>query len=378
MRIVQALKKNAGRSLSVVRWVFGGRVYPWTESPPHRLVGLLGRVAYRGHSPAHRLAYIVLAAVLKHREQAYADKMNFVAMVRGPVSQEVLRNMVVWQQKILRDQAIPPGFRIHGTLCVTGEQDDVQVDRLFTTFCLSEVFNNFNIFWDEPTMVQNLPLLLTRAEQGRAATQGIRFDLNAASDADVRAVELEGVPRALSPLFEPRRTLTTYLKVAHPRAFVVGLSLAEDDDGFCDADLLQWLPHLRMFRSELPGVVFCLLNRTMLGQNSTEHPLRDVAPVRGLGFGLQDAVAMAQGADAFLGRLDVFGLAALSAVRPGVYFDSSGGDRHDPERLLWMFIRPTPQQCLDALRVLVMQRRPDWNGKERLVGRSEAEDDRTA
>lgn len=378
MRVAQALKRNVRRSLSLARWAFGRRVYPWTESPPHRLLGFLGQVAYRGHSPAHRLAYIVLAALLKHREQVYADKMNFVATARGRVSPEVLRNFVVWQRKILQNQEVPPGFRIHGSLCVTGGQDDVQVDRLFSVFCLSEVFNNLSIFWGEETMVQSLPLLLTRAERGRAAAQDIRFDLDAASDADVRVVELEVMPRAFSPLFEPRRTLTTYLKVAHLRAFVVALSLAEDGDGFCDAELRQWLPHLGAFRREFPGVAFCLLNRTMLGQNNAEPPVRDVAPVRGLGFGLQDAVATAQGADAFLGRLDVFGLAAISVRRPGVYFDSSNGDRHDPERLVWMFVHPTPQQCLAALRVLIRQCRPDWNGRERVAGRTEAKDDGTA
>ncbi len=354
--LVEALKINARRSISLVRWLGGRKIYPWTESPVQRCLTMLSRRANRGKTRLHRLAFIVLCALLKQRERVHADKMNFVATVRGPLPQDALRNMIVWQHAILQNPEIPPTLKIHGNLCVVGDQQDVQLDRLLSLLCLSEVFSDFNIFWGEPAAAEALPGILTAVEQARAAATNVRFDLNAPPGPALAALERGGLPRALVPRHESRRALINYLKIAHPYAFVVALGLPEDEDGFCDAALLRWLPHLRRFRQEMPGVAFCLLNRTTLGQADRESPLTDVAAVRGLGFTLGDAIALAQEANAYLGCLDVFGLAAIGARRPGVYFDPAAGDYHDPERLVWMFVRPTPNQCLAALRVLLDQR----------------------
>jgi hypothetical protein len=44
------------------------------------------------------------------------------------------------------------------------------------------------------------------------------------------------------------------------------------------------------------------------------------------GLTLQDAICLAQIADGYLGVLDIFGLAAHSARRPGVYVPLEDGD----------------------------------------------------
>jgi hypothetical protein len=358
--MVAGLRQNLRRADNLRLWLLGRRVFPWTESPPQRLLVALSRRAHRGRTAYHRAAYMVLSAILKHREVLNADKMNFVATVRAPVSQKVLQNMVAWQRNIRQNSAISPAPRIHGNLCIAGDPDRVQIERFFSLVCTSDVFDNFNIFWDELAAAEALPRTLTKTEQRRAATEDVAFDLNGNPDPDLRAIEGDGFPRAFAVRLEPRRAVTNYLKVAHPRAFVVALSLPEDDDGFSDAALPEWLPPLARFRREFPGVAFCLLNRTMLAQNPLEPPPVDVAPVRSLGFGTQEALALAREADAFIGCLDGFGLAAISARRPGVYFNAVGGDRHDPERLMWWFVKPTVEQCLGPLGILIRQRGPEW------------------
>jgi hypothetical protein len=104
-------------------------------------------------------------------------------------------------------------------------------------------------------------------------------------------------------------------------------------------------------------VAFCLLNRTMLSQDHDEPAPVDVSPLRSLGFGLADAVALAQIADAFIGRLDAFGLAAIGAQRPGVYIDPASGDRPNASSATWFVADAAPEQCLDILRVVLRERR---------------------
>jgi len=126
---------------------------------------------------------------------------------------------------------------------------------------------------------------------------------------------------------DPRRNVTAYLKLAHPGMFIVALSLPEDDDG--DAALELWERAMPSLAAEFPDVVFCVLNRVGPGPHARHQAAEGtrhgpLALVRQAGLTLADAVALAQMADAFVGPTDVFGLAALTARRPGVYMDPSG------------------------------------------------------
>jgi glycosyltransferase involved in cell wall biosynthesis len=293
-----------------------------------------GLRAVRGAGSAVRLIRYALAQRLGWLD---ARKMNVVASVRGPVTQEVVRNMVAWQLAIPRNAT--PGA--HGQLCVAADSEPGQLDRFFSLLCLSGTFGSFDILFEEPCPEMESP----------------RFDLCAPHPLVLGPAEMAGLQRAFLPLLDGRRTVTNYLKVAHPRAFVVALSLPEDEDGFADEALGKWLPHLHRCRGEAPSVAFCLLNRTMLSQDHDQPAPADVSPVRSLGFGLSDAVALAQIADAFIGRLDAFGLAAIGAHRPGVYIDPASGDRPNAKSAVWFFADASPEQCLDILGVVLRERR---------------------
>ncbi len=356
--VCRELVRIPRRCVRLCQWLLGLRTYPWAQSPLHRDLGRLMRAAKRGNTRLHRLVFVLCAALLKHREQVYANRRNFVARLSGPVSAEVLRNMALWQLGIRRNAEIPLDRKAHGHLCLTRDPETPQLDRLFSLVCLSEVLDDFSVFWDEATAEQHLPLILTRSEQNREASQDGRFDLNQPRRTDIGALEGYEWQWIFAQRFDPRRTATQYVKVAHPRAFVVALSLPEDDDGFCDAALQQWLPHLRHFSQESPGLVFCLLNCATLGLHHADPNPPGIAPVRCLGFGLADAIALARGANAFLGCLDAFGLAAIGARRPGVYLDPTGKELHEPERGTWVLTDPSPERALNALRTVIRQAGP--------------------
>lgn len=339
------------------RWVLGRQHAPWTASPAHTVVAALSRRASRGTTRLHRLAFAFCCAVLKHRERLYTDKMNFVATIGGAlVSQDVVRNMVVWQMRILSLPERPPELRIHGSLCIDSSNERAQIDRLMSLVCVSSALENFNIFFDHQAAAQELPRLLSKAEQRPQAEDTVHFDLSRSAKVQLSSGGIDALARAFVPKFESHRLLTNYLKVAHPRMFVVALSLPEDPDGFCDQALRDWLPHLRRLRSENPGIAFCLLNRTMLGQG---RPFPgDLAPVRSLGFGFQDAIALAQSADAFAGCFDVFGLAALAARRPGVYLDESNSSQTGDD--VCFLADRSPSACLGALKPIMLRQGPAW------------------
>ncbi len=346
------------RFFRLCQWLLGFRTYAWAQSPLHRDLARLMRAAKRGNTRLHRLIFMLSAALLKHREQVYATRRNFVATLRGPVSAKVLQNVALWQLGIRRNPEIPLDHKAHGHLCVTGDPEIPQLDRLFSLVCLSEVLSDFSVFWGEASAAQHLPLVLTGSEQRWGASHDVQFDLNQPRQVDLGALQGYEWQWIFAPRYDPWRTATSYLKVAQPRALVVALSLPEDDDGYCDVALQQWLPHLRHFSQESPGTVFCLLNPTTLGLHHAEPSPPGVAPVRRLGFGIADAIALAQGANAFIGCLDAFGLAAMGTHRPGVYFDSMGKDLHEPERGTWVLTDSSPERALNALRIVIRQAGP--------------------
>ena len=317
-----------------------------------RLLLALGRrVREALHSvrSVRRTMRLIAYALVKYRWQRYARSLNVVGTVRGPVTQDVVRSMVAWQLVMPLDGRLD----IQGHLCIEGDTDQVQLDRLLSLLCVSGTFAGFDIFFDREVAVRELARIPATPEP-RPESHWARFDLCKPHAVALGTEGTAGLQRAFLPLFDGRRTVTSFLKVAHPRAFVVALSLPEDDDGFADEALGKWLPHLHRFRQNVPRVAFCLLNRTMPSQDRDEPA--DVSPVRSLGFGLLDAVALAQAADAFIGRLDAFGLAAIGAHRPGVYIDPTSGERADAGRLVWFLADPSPEQCLELLRVVVRER----------------------
>jgi len=276
----------------------------------------------------YRVGFILACAVAEYRARNDVTHGRFGTRIEGRVSQETLRDFVVWQGQLLGlthdDDAVR---RIGCHVFVPPVDEEVRLDPVFSLLCASRTFLDFSVIWETS------PEALERIGVAPPVAQ---------------------LPSTFATLAEARRVMTQYVKISHPRAFVVALSLPEDEDSFCDGALAQWLPDLAAFRLQRPGIAFCLLNRTTLGQRPGEAFLAEVAPIRGLGFGVQEGVALARIADAFVGVLDVFGLAALGARRPGIYLDPSGIGRAEASQQIWAVQQHmSPKECLTRLEAII-------------------------
>ena len=133
---------------------------------------------------------------------------------------------------------------------------------------------------------------------------------------------------------DARKRTQEFFKTALLRQLVIAVSLKEDADGTVDAAELNWL--LRVLDPVVerhPRLGFVILNqlRPSLWQRWPAH----IHFARHQGLSLQDAISIAQFADSYFGVLDIFGLAANAAARPGLYVpldedELFGSQQHAP------------------------------------------------
>jgi hypothetical protein len=123
------------------------------------------------------------------------------------------------------------------------------------------------------------------------------------------------------PAFE--HSVNRYLKTAHPGAFVVAVSLPVGDDGFCDGQFDLWSAALGELAHQAPQVAVLLLNPIgpALARKHFIGRRRPVFSAALAGLSVAETACLASNADAFIGVLDLFGLAARAAKRPGIYID---------------------------------------------------------
>ena len=300
---------------------------------------LVRRLIKGGQTPLHRAARLLSRALLKRDAAQRAVARVCMARIDAPVSQQTLRDIVLWQGDIVRAEDLnSTETKVAACIAIPAAHDEARLDPLLSLLCTSNIFADFSIVWGDP------PDSRTWADTPRVGAR----DHGTAESSSV-----EDVLMTFAAPLEARRVVAQYVKAAHPRAFVVAVSLPEDEDGFCDAELERWLPRFACFRAEWPAVALCLLNRTTVGQWPGSPALVDVAPVRGLGFGVQEGLVFAQMADAFLGVLDAFGLAALSAGRPGIYLDPTGMAPREPGRHAWIVRQASDDECLTRLAAIV-------------------------
>jgi hypothetical protein len=141
----------------------------------------------------------------------------------------------------------------------------------------------------------------------------------------MQQVEHLGTRGGIKLLAHGRKYANDLLKLALPGRYVVALALRENEDGEVEpGDLEFWLGLIDMFRARHPQAAFVMLNCLPPSQ-WREWPAH-VRFARHHGLSLQDAICLAQIADGYLGVLDLFGLAAHSAGRPGVYVPLEDGN----------------------------------------------------
>jgi hypothetical protein len=286
-----------------------------------------------------RLASIVVGALREHSRRGSGHIVRVTARIEGSVAQSTLRDLVLDQAEALRHSRANGGHAtIRGHVSIQPDAADIRLDPVLSVLCASSVLVDFSLVYEDGSAPARRP----------EASPSI-------------APAMTNVEATWARLLDPHRRMAMYVKTAHPRAFIVAFSLPEDEDGFCDAALEQWLAPIVSFRRRYPMAAFCLLNRTMLLQCG--RAVVEVAPIRSVGFGVHDSLALARMADAFVGGLDLYGVAALSTGRPGVYLDPTGVERSNEARDVWIVKHASEAECLARLEAILPRRRDSMSDR---------------
>jgi hypothetical protein len=115
-----------------------------------------------------------------------------------------------------------------------------------------------------------------------------------------------------------RKRANDFFKLALPEKRIIAVGLRENSDGVVDqAELDHWLALFDKASLNHSEISFVILNRCSPSQRR-DWPAR-VRFARHVGLSFQDTISLAMVADGYVGVLDLLGLAAFSAARPGVY-----------------------------------------------------------
>jgi hypothetical protein len=159
---------------------------------------------------------------------------------------------------------------------------------------------------------------MSERELGRWRAAEPANDLDMMPRDIIGQVELHGSHGGIKLLPHGRKYANDFLKLALPGRFIVAVGLHEREDGTIEPGELDfWLALIESLCTRYPRAAFVMLNPLSPSQ-WREWPAQ-LRFARHQGLNLQDAICLAQIADGYLGVLDLFGLAAHSAGRPGVY-----------------------------------------------------------
>jgi hypothetical protein len=159
---------------------------------------------------------------------------------------------------------------------------------------------------------------MSERELGRWRAAEPANDLDMMPRDIIDQVELHGSHGGIKLLPHGRKYANDYLKLVLPGRFIVAVGLREREDGTVEPGELDfWLAVIESLCERYPRAAFVMLNRLAPSQWQ-EWPVH-LRFARHQGLNLQDAMCLVQIADGYLGVLDLFGLAAHSTGRPGVY-----------------------------------------------------------
>lgn len=274
-----------------------------------------------------RVLVLRLSVHAEMRERACSDECNFALRLAGPIDQKALRNLLIWQNHVLPSYLRPDDDRQADVALVltSGSDNEPRLFDLVSVVLMLARFRSLALFWDEETAAGAASVLMSERELGRWHAVGQASDLGKMPRDITRQVELHGTRGGLKLLPHGRKYANDFLKLALPGRFIVAVALRERDDGTVEPDELElWLRLIDTLRARHPQAAFVVLNCFAPSQ-WREWPAH-VRFARRHGLALQDAICLAQIADGYLGVLDLFGLAAHSADRPGVYVPLEDGD----------------------------------------------------
>jgi len=267
-----------------------------------------------------RILVLRLSIAAKLRERASTNDRNFALRLRGPIDQRSLRNLLIWQNHVLPSYLRQDdNLKVDVALILAGRSaNGARLFDLLSIALMLERLRSVAVFWDEESAVAETSILMSERELGRWRAAEPANDLDMMPRDIIGQVELHGSHGGIKLLPHGRKYANDFLKLALPGRFIVAVGLHEREDGTIEPGELDfWLALIESLCTRYPRAAFVMLNPLSPSQ-WREWPAQ-LRFARHQGLNLQDAICLAQIADGYLGVLDLFGLAAHSAGRPGVY-----------------------------------------------------------
>jgi hypothetical protein len=292
-------------------------------------IGLLARAL---------LARISFSDIASDRMQS--EHNTFALRINGAIDQLAIRNLLIWQNQILTKYRGNADRRPIDVMLIL--RDDREEPRLFdfmsVTLMLPQMRNIF-VFHDDASADAAAPLLLSAPELAHWHGASQAEDILSLSSL------YGGIDGGLKLLPDGRRRANEFFKIALPHHVVIAVSLRELDDGRIDQnDLTKWLKRFDDWRRRDEALAVVILNNIAPSQHGDWPSYVLIA--RDSGFSLPDTLGLVQFAGAYCGVLDIFGLAAYSAKRPGIYIPLLVDDREflevlPPEEIAGQVIAPS-------------------------------------
>jgi hypothetical protein len=278
-----------------------------------------------------RVLALRMSANVKKGQLAQSDQRTVVLCVNGRIDQVVLRNVLVWQNHLL-DARSTAGDGHHVDIMLRlmpVAADEPRLFELISVALMLERIRNLSIFWDDRSLETAMPMFMSDAERARWTKAGQGHDLHRLSPEVIDQIEQDGTCGGVRLLPDGRKRVQDFFKAALPGQVIIAVGLREDDEGAADPDDLRiWLSLLDDAAAGRPNLAFVLLNRVAPSQWRIWPS--QVRFARHHGLSMQDILCLAQAADGYAGVLDIFGLTANAAARPGVYVPLMDGDRPGP------------------------------------------------
>jgi hypothetical protein len=274
-----------------------------------------------------RVLVLRLSVIAKETERADADNRNFILRLDRPIDQVALRNLVIWQNHVLPLYSPAAGnSQVDIALVLASPtQNEARLFDLFSLALMLERIRSFAVFWDEAAAVASASAVMSAGELSRWRAAGEAGDLVRIPRDVIDLVNTSGSVGGVKLLLHGRKYANDFFKLTLPGRVVIAVALRERADGVVDAGELDfWLGLMDTLRSRRADLAFAVLN-CLVPSQWRSWP-ENVRFPRHQGLTLQDTLCLAQIADGYLGVVDIFGLAAHSAGRPGLYVPLEDGD----------------------------------------------------
>jgi hypothetical protein len=263
----------------------------------------------------------------RRRQLAQSDRLTFVWHVNGRIDQQTLRNLLIWQNHVLESSSAANGGGAVDIILKLPAQagDEPRLFDLISAALVLARIRNLAIFWGDEGLEAAAPIYMSNAELARWSETRAVDDLRQMPRQVTEQVERSGTRGGVKLLLDGRKRVQDFFKAAMPGQFIVAVGLREGPDGAVDPDeLSRWLSFLDTAAARHRRVGFVVLNRVAPSQWRA-WPAH-VRFARHQGLSMQDALCLAQVADGYAGVVDIFGLTANAAARPGVYVPLTDGD----------------------------------------------------